>query len=132
MQKNVASGLDKTIRNNFQKVMKQIEMTDKIRQILIDKNCQLEEKKMFGGICFMVNEKMCVAVKPEKIMLRIDPKYYETIAESEDFQAMVHSGKTMPGFVFVDIEGLSSKKLQYWIDLALEYNKIAPTSKKKK
>lgn len=107
-------------------------ITDKIRQLLAEKTSQIDEKKMFGSICFLVNQKMCVTVKPEEIMLRIDPKEYENLVETEDFRVMVHGGKTMPGFIFVDIDGLSSMKLQYWIDLALEYNKIAKASKKKK
>lgn len=46
---------------------------------------------------------------------------------------MNFTGKIMKGYVFVNIEALATKKqLQYWIDLAIEFNKIAKPSKKKK
>jgi hypothetical protein len=46
---------------------------------------------------------------------------------------MDFTGRVMKGFVFVDIEALNTKKkLEYWVDLALEYNKVAKASKKKK
>ena len=48
-------------------------LTDKIREIIALTHENVEEKKAFGGICFMVNDKMCVGVKPHRIMFRIDP-----------------------------------------------------------
>ncbi|NNE98877.1 MAG: RNA methyltransferase, partial [Pyrinomonadaceae bacterium] len=38
---------------------------------------EFEEKKMMGGLCFMVDEKMCVGVNKDNLMLRIDPAIYE-------------------------------------------------------
>ena len=88
---------------------------------------------MFGGLCFMVNNKMCVGVEKDRLMLRLDPKRYDEVMEKEGCKPMDFTGKVMKGFVFVDAEVLDSKKnLRYWIGLALEYNKIAKPSKKKK
>ena len=81
----------------------------------------------------MVNDKMCVGVEKERLMLRIDPGKYEEVMEKEGCQPMDFTGKPMKGFVFVDKEVLRTKKqLDYWIGLALEYNKVAKASKKKK
>jgi TfoX/Sxy family transcriptional regulator of competence genes len=82
-------------------------ITDIVRELLFEKVENIEEKRMFGGICFMVNEKMCVATKPHRIMLRIDPMQYEKIAETENINPMVHGGKATQSFIYVDVEGLS-------------------------
>jgi TfoX/Sxy family transcriptional regulator of competence genes len=92
----------------------------------------VEEKKMFAGLCFMVNDKMCVGVHEDKIMLRLDPKIYETLIEKEGCEPMNFTSKVMKGFVFVSEDVLKTKKqLEYWVKLALEFNKIAKSSKKK-
>ena len=98
---------------------------------LTEKN--VEEKAMFGGLCFMVNDKMCIGVEKERLMVRLDPEKYDEVMEKEGCRPMDFTGKIMKGYVFVDIEALSTKKkLAYWVALALEYNIIAKTSKKKK
>ena len=80
----------------------------------------------------MVNDKMCVGVEKERLMVRLNPELYDEVIEKEGCKPMDFTGRIMKGFVFVDIEALNTKKkLEYWIDLALEYNKIAKPSKKK-
>ena len=94
---------------------------------------KVEEKRMFGGLCFMVNDKMCVGVEKERLMIRLNTAKYGEAIEQEGCQLMDFTGKIMSGFVFVDADVLNTKKkLEYWIKLALEYNKIAKVSKKKK
>lgn len=91
-----------------------------------------EEKAMFGGLCFMVNDKMCLGVEKERLMVRLDPAVYEEVIEKEGATPMDFTGRIMKGYVFVDINALNTKKkLEYWIKLALDYNKIAKSSKKK-
>jgi TfoX/Sxy family transcriptional regulator of competence genes len=108
-------------------------LADRVREIIAQSYKNIEEKKMFGGLCFMVNDKMCVGVEQERLMLRIDPEKYDEAIEKEGCSPMDFTGKPMKGFVFVDKEVLrTNKQLQYWIHLALEYNKIAKASKKRK
>ena len=81
----------------------------------------------------MVSDKMCVGVEQERLMVRLDPAKYDEVMDKEDCKPTDFTGKVMKGFVFVDADVLNTKKkLEYWIKLALEYNKIAKTSKKKK
>ena len=88
---------------------------------------------MFGGLCFMVNNKMCVGVEQERLMVRLDPAKYDEALEKEGAKPMDFTGRVMRGYVFVDIGALNSKKkLEYWLRLASEYNRIAKPSKKKK
>jgi TfoX/Sxy family transcriptional regulator of competence genes len=102
------------------------------RELIAQTHKNVEEKAMFGGLCFMVNDKMCVGVNKGRIMVRFDPAKGEEVMEKEGTRPMEFTGRTMKGFVYVDENVLTTKKkLEYWIKLALEYNKIAKASKKK-
>jgi TfoX/Sxy family transcriptional regulator of competence genes len=103
------------------------------RELIALTHKKVTEKAMFGGLCFMVNDKMCVGVEKERLMLRIDPAKYDEALEKEGCMPMDFTGRVMKGFVFVDAAVLTTrKKLNYWIQLALAYNKVAKASKKKK
>jgi TfoX/Sxy family transcriptional regulator of competence genes len=92
----------------------------------------LEEKKMFGGLAFMVNGKMCLGVMKDEMMVRLDPDLFEQALSKRGAKIMDFSGKPMKAFLFVEQEGMDTNKdLKYWIDLALEYNPRAKASKKK-
>jgi TfoX/Sxy family transcriptional regulator of competence genes len=108
-------------------------MADRVRELIATAEKNVEEKRMFSGLCFMVNDKMCVAVRPDSIMVRMDPALSEAALEKEGVVPMIHSGKIMPGFVFVD-EGVltTQKQLEYWVGLALDFNETAKSSKEKK
>ena len=108
-------------------------LANKTREIIASTHDNVEEKKMFGGLCFMVDDKMCVGVESDRLMVRLDPGKFEEVMEKEGCRPMDFTGKIMKGFVYVDLASLNTKKkLEYWINLALEYNKIAKASKKKK
>ncbi|HMU47663.1 MAG TPA: TfoX/Sxy family protein [Chitinophagaceae bacterium] len=107
-------------------------LAGRTRELIAISHENLVEKAMFGGLCFMVNDKMCVGVEKERLMVRLDPAKYDEVMEKEGCKPMDFTGKVMKGFVFVDANVLNTKKkLEYWINLALEYNKIAKASKKK-
>ena len=108
-------------------------LADRTREIIAVTHKKVEEKKMFGGLCFMVNGKMCVGVEQQRLMVRLDPEKYDEAMEREGCKPMDFTGKIMKGYVFVDIEALNTKKsLEYWVKLALEFNAKAKASKKKK
>ena len=92
----------------------------------------VEEKKMMGGLTFMVNGKMCIGVLKDDLMVRLDPDVYETALKKKGCRPMDFTGKPMKGFVFVGPKGTAHKKdLNYWLDLALDFNKRAKASKKR-
>ena len=108
-------------------------LADRIREMISLTHKKVVEKRMFGGLCFMVNDKMCVGVEQERLMVRLDPAIYDEVMMKEGCKPMDFTGKIMKGYVFVDIDELNTKKkLEYWIGLALDYNKIAKASKNKK
>lgn len=108
-------------------------LANNIRELIALTHKNVEEKAMFGGLCFMVNDKMCVGVEKERLMVRLNPDRYDEAMEKEGCTPMDFTGRIMKGYVFVDAAALTTKKkLSYWVQLALEYNKIAKANKKKK
>jgi TfoX/Sxy family transcriptional regulator of competence genes len=94
----------------------------------------VEEKKMFGGVTFMVRGKMCVSVGKDRIMCRIDPVIHDAALERQGCRTVVMKGRQYRGFVHVEAAAVRSKRdLDYWIGLALDYNtKVKPSSKKQR
>jgi TfoX/Sxy family transcriptional regulator of competence genes len=108
-------------------------LANQVRELIALTHKNVEEKKMFGGLCFMVNDKMCIGVEKNRLMVRLDPAVYDEVMEKEGCTPMDFTGKVMRGYVFVSADAVTTKKkLEYWVKLALEYNKIAKVSKKKK
>jgi TfoX/Sxy family transcriptional regulator of competence genes len=108
-------------------------MADRVRELITAVQDKVEEKKMFGGLCFMVNDKMCIGVETNRLMVRFDPALTDELMERPGVHPMDFTTKVMKGFVFVDKSVVSTKKeLSFWINLAMEYNKVAKVSKKKK
>jgi len=106
-------------------------LANRVRELLVNKR-SVEEKKMMGGLTFMVNNKMCVGILKDDLMARIDPEVYESALERKGCREMDFTGRPMKGFVFIDPEGTKSKKdLEYWLNLALDFNKQAKASRKK-
>jgi len=107
-------------------------LADRIRERL-EHLPNLEEKRMMGGLTFMLNDKMCVGVLKDDLMCRIDENEVEQAVERRGCRQMEFTGKPMKSFVLIDETGYSSKKdFDYWIDLALDFNPKAKSSKKKK
>ena len=82
-------------------------LADKIRAYLSDNvNLEIEEKKMFRGLTFMVNGKMCVCVSGENLLCRFDPDLQDELAEKEGYEAMVMKGKVYNGYCYVSPTGV--------------------------
>jgi TfoX/Sxy family transcriptional regulator of competence genes len=104
----------------------------RIREHLIDVP-RVVEKQMMGGLTFMVNGKMCVGIIKDELMCRIDPELHAASLECTGCRGMDFTGRPMRGFVMVDETGMKRKSdFEYWLTLALDFNKRAKASKKKK
>jgi TfoX/Sxy family transcriptional regulator of competence genes len=107
-------------------------LADRIREKLMNVP-NVVEKRMMGGLTFMVNDKMCVGVLQDEMMCRINPKLYSTALEKTGCREMDFTGKSMKGFILVEETGMRTEtNFNYWIQLALDYNKLAKSSKRKK
>jgi TfoX/Sxy family transcriptional regulator of competence genes len=108
-------------------------LADRISRVFSEKHVSFEERKMMGGLCFMIDDKMCVGVNKDDLMARIDPEIYPEALKRKGSREMDFTGRPMKGFVFVEPTGTDIENdLEYWIKLALEFDPKAKSSKKKK
>ena len=92
---------------------------------------EIQEKKMFGGLAFMVNGKMCINASGENLMCRFDPTLTEELAEEIGFLPMIMKGKEYKGYCYVEPAGFKNKRdFEFWINLCLDFNDSAKSSKK--
>lgn len=108
-------------------------LADRVAQFFKERNVPFEDKKMFGGLCFLVDDKMCVGVMQNEIMARIDPAVYKESLQREGCKEMNFTGRPMKGFVFLSDEAIDlDDNLHYWLQLSLDFNPKAKASPKKK
>lgn len=106
---------------------------DRIRRILTEKSIEFLEKRMFGGLCFMVDDKMCVGIVKDEVMARIGTDAYETALQKPGCNEMNFTGRPMKGYVFLSGEATDMETdLEYWIQLALDFNPLAKVSPKRR
>ena len=103
-------------------------LADRIRQQLKSKHVLFVEKRMMGGLTFMVNDKMCVGIVKNDLMARIGKGNYDAALEKPGCRPMDFTGKPLKGYVFLSPEAIDlDSDLEYWIDLSLEFNKTLKT-----
>ncbi|PCE63122.1 TfoX/Sxy family protein [Sediminicola luteus] len=114
-------------------------LAERIRQRLGQAKLPLRELKMMGGLCFMVDDKMCMGVLQQKgtgrdfIMARIGEDAYESLLARPGCQPMDFTGRPMKGYVFVSDEGFDTDTdLDFWVEKCLAFNPLAKANKKKK
>lgn len=80
------------------------------------------EKKMFGGIAFMVHGNMCCGVIDDRLMVRVGPEAYKASLTKPNVHEMDFTGRPLKGFLYVEPAGFKSvKDLRYWINNAVKY-----------
>ena len=86
-----------------------------------------EEKKMFGGIAFMVSGNMTVGVIRDDLIVRVGLENYESALSKPGVDLFKPTGKPMAGWITVASDGhQTDEDLKYWIELALEFVKTLP------
>ena len=109
------------------------QLATRVREVFEQHKVTFAEKHMMGGLCFVVNGKMCVGVEKNRLMARIGPDAYDATLTRKGCRPMDFTGRPMRGFVFVELAGLRSEKdLASWLELALAYNPTAKKSARKK
>lgn len=109
-------------------------LADRVREYLsLIPKLVIEEKKMFSGLEFLVNGKMCVNISGQNLMCRFDPIRTEELAQKVGYVSMIMKGKTYSGFCYVEPQGIDSKSdFEFWINLCLDFNDKAKVSNKRK
>ena len=91
-----------------------------------------QEKRMFGGLGFMINDKMCVGVVKDELMVRVLDERYDDVLQMPYARQMDFTGRPMKGFVYVSQHGVADEDgLLKWIDLAIEFAKFGQVKSKK-
>lgn len=107
-------------------------LAEKVRKALAHLS-NVEQKKMFRGVTFMVNGKMCISISGNELMCRFDPELYEVVIKKKGCRPVIMGGREYKGYVYINEEGIKTKSdFDYWIGLALDFNKKAKASKKKR
>lgn len=108
------------------------EILDKRIINLLSQQRDIVSKKMFGGVCYMLKNKMIIGTAKERLMIRCLPDRYEELLAKPHAVIMDFTGKAMKGFLFVNESGIKTdKQLQWWIDVGIEYALNTPPKKKK-
>lgn len=113
-------------------------LADRIRRILNEKNIAFMDKRMMGGLLFMVDDKMFCGIHIDKkygdslLMARIGETAYEENIQKKECLPMDFTGRTLKGYIFVTPMGFDmDSDLEYWIQLAIDFNPQAKSSKRK-
>jgi hypothetical protein len=81
----------------------------------------VEEKRMFGGLCFMLNGHMCCGIEKDRLMIRVMPDRYDTLLSKPHARQMDFTGKPLKGFLFISEAGYrTASGLALWLDEAVE------------
>ena len=92
------------------------------------------EKKMFGGLCFLINGNMCCGVETQRLMLRVGAEQHESTLALKGARPMDFTGRSMKGMVYVNVEhAKTGKALARWLDIAISFvDTLPPKAPKKK
>lgn len=103
----------------------------RIRAVLADQD-GVTEKKMFGGLAFMVNGHMCCGLAKGELMVRVGPEQYEDCLAQPHAREMDFTGRPMKGMIYVDPDGYrTDEELQVWVNRGLAFvTSLPPKSKK--
>ncbi|AVF46676.1 RNA methyltransferase [Elizabethkingia anophelis] len=104
-----------------------IELANQVRERLAKvPDIEIEEKKMFSGLSFLVNGKMCINISGDNLMCRYHPDIEDEVAEKIGFLPMIMRGKQLSVYCYVEPEGFrKADDFNYWINICLDYNSVA-------
>ena len=96
-------------------------LADRIRPLLLGPY-SVKEKRMFGGLAFMVNGHMCCGVSSKNLVVRTGPQDFDLVLSLDHARPMDFTGRPMKGFVYVAPEGCDTDKdLMAWTKRGLDF-----------
>jgi TfoX/Sxy family transcriptional regulator of competence genes len=107
------------------------ELADRIRELLSDQRA-LTEKKMFGGLAFLVGGHMSIAASGQGgALVRVDPEQSDHLVETTPAEEAVMRGRPMQGWLRVASEDLRTKRqLEKWVKASTAYASSLPPKKR--
>ena len=101
-------------------------LAERIREVLAMRE-DVGERKMFGGIAFMVGGNMAVGVMGEELMVRLGPEEAEKALAEDHTRVMDFTGRPMKGFVIVEVPAIESDEgLAGWVDAGADFAASLP------
>jgi TfoX/Sxy family transcriptional regulator of competence genes len=94
------------------------QLAARVRALLSDR-ADVSERKMFGGLTFMLGGNMCCGVNKDELIVRLDPEREEEALSRPHARAMDFTGRRMPGFITVRPDGLDGERLDRWVQDAV-------------
>lgn len=112
---------------------------DRLRRILTERKLDFQEKKMMGGLCIMLNDKMLCGLLADKqdgqpmLMARVGPEKALELSAYENVVRTAFSQRPMKGFVFAKADAFDADRdFETWIDHCLSYHPFAKATRKRK
>ena len=104
-------------------------LLERVRQMTDE---SFEEKRMFGGLCFLDRGNMAMGIVGDELMVRVGKDAYEAALEVKGAREMDFTGRPMKGMVMVSVEGFDGDKaLRAWIDRGVAFTKTLPAKEPK-
>ena len=114
-------------------------LEERVTRILKTKHHNFFTKKMMGGLCYMLEDKMLCGLLTNKedgtslLMARVGPEFYNQALKNPGCMPMNFTKRPMKGFVFITEKGIDKEEdLEFWVQKCLDFNPFAKSSKKKK
>ena len=106
------------------------DMANRVRETIALES-GLDERSMFGGLAFLIGGNMAVAVSHrDALLVRVAPSEGAAALERPHTEQMVMRGKPMPGWIYVDFEGVRTKRdLAAWVRRGVEFARSLPAKK---
>jgi hypothetical protein len=102
------------------------ELATRIRRTLGDR-ADLTEKRMFGGVAFMIRGHMACGIVGDRLMARLDPDRAASLLEEPHVGPMDFTGRPMRGFLFVEPEGIATAaSLRKWVARTVAHAETLP------
>jgi TfoX/Sxy family transcriptional regulator of competence genes len=103
------------------------ELADRLRELVQGEN-GVTEKRMFGGLAFLINGNMAVSASGQGgLLLRVDPAETDELVADPNARRFEMRGREMDGWLRIDTEGLSSdRQLEQWVTRGVAYARSLP------
>ena len=97
------------------------DLAQRVRVTLQDE-LGVTERKMFGGLCFMVRGNMCCGIVGDELMLRVGPDQYAAALTKPNARKMDFTGRPMKGMLYIDAAGIATDEaLTDWVQWGINF-----------
>ncbi|MET7769675.1 TfoX/Sxy family protein [Nocardia sp. NPDC005366] len=106
------------------------ELAERIREV-IEPGPELTERKMFGGLAFLIGGNMAVAASGKGgLLVRVDPRHGDDLLDGSHVQSMVMGGRDIDGWLRVSAEAVRAEAaLREWVDRGVAYARSLPAKR---